>query len=130
MATTVELSTTIDADVETVIRHVKTPRLLDHVTAPLIKFGYPESFAHDEEWPLGENRVTMRFMGLIPLGWQVIGIEMPESPDADTTLLFTKPATVPGATELGAGQVVEFLVGFSNKGDKDFVIETLDASFR
>ena len=52
------------------------------------------------------------------------------SPDADTTLLFTKPTTVPGATELGAGQVVEFLVGFSNKGDKDFVIETLDASFR
>ncbi len=64
------------------------------------------------------------------------------SPDADTTLLFTKPATGAGpaisagaggassSVELPAGQIVEFLVGFANKGQDDFVLETLDASFR
>lgn len=49
------------------------------------------------------------------------------SPDADTYLLFTKP-TSPG--ELPAGQVVRLLVGFTNKGDKDFVVENMEASFR
>ncbi len=32
--------------------------------------------------------------------------------------------------ELPAGVMVKFLVGFYNKGDKDFIVETLDASFR
>lgn len=50
------------------------------------------------------------------------------SPDADTTILFTKPANNP--QELPAGQVVEFLVGFLNRGKQDFVLETLEASFR
>lgn len=61
--------------------------------------------------------------------------------DAETMLLFTKPSIVhtfdSGSVELPAGKVVEFLVGFNNKGDADgiesppdFVVETLDASFR
>jgi len=61
--------------------------------------------------------------------------------DADTMLLFTKPSIIntfeSGSVELPAGKVVEFLVGFNNKGDADgiesppdFVVETLDASFR
>jgi translocon-associated protein subunit alpha len=32
--------------------------------------------------------------------------------------------------DLPAGNLVEFLVGFSNKGSQEFVLETLDASFR
>jgi len=53
------------------------------------------------------------------------------SPDADTTLLFIKPAQTAGASvELPAGKIVEFLVGFANKGENDFVIESLEASFR
>ena len=53
------------------------------------------------------------------------------SPDADTTLLFTKPTQASGgAVELPAGKIVEFLVGFANKGDKDFVVDSLEASFR
>ena len=32
--------------------------------------------------------------------------------------------------ELPAGNLVEFLVGFTNKGGQDFVLETLEASFR
>lgn len=53
------------------------------------------------------------------------------SPDADTTLLFVKPI-VTGASqiELPAGMPVEFLVGFRNRGEQDFVVETIEASFR
>ena len=29
-----------------------------------------------------------------------------------------------------AGALVKFLVGFTNKGEKDFVVETMEASFR
>jgi len=49
------------------------------------------------------------------------------SPDAETYILFTDPI---GTKDLAAGSLVKFLVGFSNKGDEDFVIDYLDTSFR
>ncbi|GLH15306.1 Uncharacterized protein GBIM_19786 [Gryllus bimaculatus] len=53
------------------------------------------------------------------------------SSDADTTILFTKPTqSTSGNLELPAGNIVEFLVGFNNKGKQDFILETLEASFR
>lgn len=59
------------------------------------------------------------------------GPEKNVSPDADTTLLFTRPAQHVGSNvELPAGKIVEFLVGFTNKGESDFIVESLDASFR
>lgn len=54
-----------------------------------------------------------------------------KSPDADTHLLFVKPLYKSGQQlELPGGVPVEFLVGFNNKGNKDFVIESVEASFR
>jgi len=57
------------------------------------------------------------------------GSEKTTSPDADTTLLFTKP---PGTSnmELPAGQITEFLVGFTNKGSDDMVMDSVEASLR
>lgn len=52
------------------------------------------------------------------------------SPDADTTILFTRPVTSSANLELPAGNVVELLIGFSNKGQQEFVLEAVDASFR
>jgi len=49
------------------------------------------------------------------------------SPDAETFFLFTDPI---GTKDLAAGSLVKFLVGFLNKGDKDFIIDSLDTSFR
>merc|ERR1712130_660033 len=51
------------------------------------------------------------------------------SPDADTVILFTKP---PGTSnlELPAGQIAEFLVGFTNKGDQEMVVDSMEASLR
>lgn len=48
------------------------------------------------------------------------------SPDVDTLFLFVKPTE----SDLPAGSVVDFLVGFTNKGEKDFTIDSMDASFR
>ncbi|MHA7820677.1 MAG: hypothetical protein ACX930_13600 [Erythrobacter sp.] len=87
MTRTIELTTTIDASPDEVTRHVMTPRLLDHVASPMIEFGYPPSFDRNADWPLGEHHVTMRLFGVLPIGWQAIGIEIPESPDPDVTLL-------------------------------------------
>ena len=54
------------------------------------------------------------------------------SPFANTTILFTRPAQnlASDSVELPAGHIVEFLVGFENKGESDFIVEALDASFR
>jgi len=51
------------------------------------------------------------------------------SADADTIILFTKP---PGTTnlELPAGQVTEFLVGFTNKGEQEMMVDSMEASLR
>lgn len=57
--------------------------------------------------------------------------ETTKSPNADTYLLFTKPLYTPGVQlDLPGGKPVEFLIGFTNQGQDDFVIETVEASFR
>ncbi|XP_028391715.1 translocon-associated protein subunit alpha-like [Dendronephthya gigantea] len=48
------------------------------------------------------------------------------SPDAETTILFTSHPE----QEIAAGSIVDCLVGFTNNGKNDFVIEALDASLR
>jgi len=50
------------------------------------------------------------------------------SPHLDCTLLFTKP--VGDGMELPVGKQVEFLVGVINSGDRDFILDYADASFR
>lgn len=57
--------------------------------------------------------------------------ESTTSPDANTQLLFVRPLYTAGSQlELPGGVPVEFLIGFLNKGKNDFVIETVEASFR
>jgi len=51
------------------------------------------------------------------------------SADADTTLLFTKPVGTSNM-ELPAGQMVELLVGFTNKGEQEMMVDSLEASLR
>ncbi|XP_061197832.1 translocon-associated protein subunit alpha-like [Saccostrea echinata] len=53
--------------------------------------------------------------------------QLKPSPDADAVMLFTKPV---GATDLPAGETIRFLVGFTNKGEKTFTVQSLECSFR
>jgi translocon-associated protein subunit alpha len=55
--------------------------------------------------------------------------ESTTSKDADTTLLFTKPAGITNM-ELPAGQITEFLIGFTNKGSEDMIVNHVEASLR
>ncbi|XP_068701526.1 translocon-associated protein subunit alpha-like [Montipora foliosa] len=48
------------------------------------------------------------------------------SPDADTVILFTKPAN----QEFPAGEVIKCLVGLANNGKNDFIVEVIEASLR
>ncbi|XP_028824759.1 translocon-associated protein subunit alpha isoform X2 [Denticeps clupeoides] len=50
--------------------------------------------------------------------------EFKASPHADTTILFVRGEDFP------ANNIVKFLLGFTNKGSENFVVESLDASFR
>jgi len=51
------------------------------------------------------------------------------SADADTTLLFTRPVGT-NNMELPAGQMVELLIGFTNKGEQEMMVDSLEASLR
>lgn len=51
------------------------------------------------------------------------------SDDADVTFMFTRPI-VDKPYEFAIGKEVHFLVGFKNKAQNDFHINTMDASFR
>jgi len=55
-------------------------------------------------------------------------VQLKPSPDIDSFFLFTKPSGM--GLELPAGRDVHFLVGFANKGSKDFIVDSMDASFR
>ncbi|XP_078689848.1 translocon-associated protein subunit alpha-like [Branchiostoma floridae x Branchiostoma belcheri] len=51
------------------------------------------------------------------------------SPDADTTVLFTTTNTLQDQ-QIPATKLVRVLVGFTNKGDKDFIVESMEGAFR
>ncbi|XP_020364512.1 translocon-associated protein subunit alpha isoform X2 [Oncorhynchus kisutch] len=55
---------------------------------------------------------------------EAVGGDVKASPNADTTILFVKGDDFP------ANDIVKFLMGFTNKGSDNFVVESLDASFR
>ncbi|XP_025422214.1 translocon-associated protein subunit alpha [Sipha flava] len=79
----------------------------------------------DEEMIVSEDQVLVETEGDESI------LEDVEPTDADTFLLFTKPVFEEKASiELPAGRLSEFLVGFTNKGSNDLVLETLDASLR
>jgi len=49
------------------------------------------------------------------------------SPDALTAIYFVDP---PEGKEIFAGKLVHFLIGFTNRGEKDFIVHFLEPSFR
>lgn len=53
------------------------------------------------------------------------------SENVDTFILFMNPNVPSGDNrDIPTGQVIRILVGFTNKGDKDFTVETMEGSFR
>ncbi len=76
----VVVKTVLDAPVERIWAEVKTPRLLNYVAAPLIVFDLIDPKTMPAHWGDGRYLVSMRFLGLIPIGrqWFVTSTPQPE----------------------------------------------------
>jgi ligand-binding SRPBCC domain-containing protein len=83
----ISISTILDAPVQQVWDHVQTSRLLDYVAAPFIRFVPDNKSTYPERWTKGEYRVRMMLFGIMPIGWQIIGISYPAVDDSNTYLL-------------------------------------------
>lgn len=76
----VVVNTVLDAPVERIWAELKTPRLLNYVAAPLIVFDLIDPPTMPAHWSDGRYLVSMRFLGLIPLGrqWIITSTPQPE----------------------------------------------------
>jgi len=84
------------------------------------------AFADEDEVEEEEDEGVVEEEGGVPVEEEG---DKTTSSDVDTTILFTKPAGTSNM-ELPAGQISEFLVGFSNTGSQEMVVEALEASLR
>jgi hypothetical protein len=75
------VTTILDAPVERIWAELKTPRVLKHVAAPLIAFDHIDPATMPALWGDGRYLVRMRFLGLIPIGRQMIVTSMPQPED-------------------------------------------------
>lgn len=75
------VTTILDAPVERIWAEVKTPRLLNYVAAPLIVFDLIDPATMPAQWGGGRYLVSMRFLGLIPIGRQWIVTTTPQPED-------------------------------------------------
>lgn len=71
------LSTTLPAPIDTVWDLVRRPALLEHVARGRLSFRPLDPPVFPEIWEEGTYRVRLRGLGLIPLGWQEIGVSFP-----------------------------------------------------
>lgn len=74
---TVERSTVLDAPPERVWEELRRPALLNFVAYPILTFEPVDPPAFPKQWEAREYRVLPRLFGAVPLGWQVVGIELP-----------------------------------------------------
>ena len=68
------LETNLSAPPERVWAEVKTIRLFRHVTAPFIVFRSAEPGGFPDHFVEGAHRVSMYFLGFIPIGQQVVNV--------------------------------------------------------
>ncbi len=73
---TIELETFLPAEAAIVWDHVLRPRLLRFVAKGMLTFQPVDPDMFPERWSDGQYRVQKYFMGLLPIGWQDIGIEL------------------------------------------------------
>jgi hypothetical protein len=73
----VDVSTTLACSLDEAIAHVRTPRLLQFVASPLVRFVPVEPSEFPDVWGEGRYTVALRLFGVIPFGEQAIVISMP-----------------------------------------------------
>jgi hypothetical protein len=75
----VAVETLIDVSAEEVWARVRTLPLLEHVSAPLIRFAPVDPPVPPTVLADGDYRVSMQLFGVIPMGEQVIGVRFLET---------------------------------------------------
>lgn len=70
----VEIDTIIPAPAETIWHHLGRPALLVHVAAPILRFRPIDPPEWPERWAEGDYSAAMRFLGILPLGRQTVGL--------------------------------------------------------
>lgn len=75
-----DVSTLLHCTFEQAVSAVMTPRLLEYVAAPLLRFTPVDTSGFPPVWSEGAYRVRMQLFGVVPLGEQTIVISFPEVP--------------------------------------------------
>ncbi len=75
------LKTVLDCDPDTAWRAIRSPAVLQAVSAPWMGFESREEGGFPEEWPTGEHVVCVKAFGIVPIADQVIGISFPQRRD-------------------------------------------------
>lgn len=78
---TITITTYLDVEPDVVREHVMTPRLLNYIVAGLMTFRPVQPDALPHRWRPGKYVVRMRAFHLLPIGWQIVGIELPARGD-------------------------------------------------
>jgi len=93
-------------------------------------FAYAEEdeLDNDDDVDSATDEASVSEDGAKPEDDDTDDVKLSASPDAETTILFTKPYGS-ASSELPAGQIAEFLVGFANKGENEMMIDSVEAAF-
>jgi ligand-binding SRPBCC domain-containing protein len=78
-------TTILPASVEDVWQLLQRPDTLIFVSAPLLKFK-PRGEPLPEVWAEGDYEVSLRFLGIVPLGRQTIGVRFEPAEDGTRRL--------------------------------------------
>ncbi len=74
----IELTTTLNAPLDTVWEALQHPATLVHVSQGFLSFTPVDPPELPERWAEGEYRVSLKAFGVLPIGSQVLGVEFPE----------------------------------------------------
>lgn len=77
----VDVSTVLPCPIADVVTHVKTPRLLEYVAKPIVRFVPVSPNPFPAVWPEGTHWVKLRLLGFIPFGRQAVVISYPPYPN-------------------------------------------------
>ena len=76
----IRITTTLAAPIDTIWREVQRPAVLEYIARGRLAFQPIDPPEFPEIWAEGSYRAALRGFGVIPLGWQEIGVSFPEVP--------------------------------------------------
>lgn len=72
----IEISTVLNAPPERIAAEVRTSKLLKYVARGMLAFRPIDPPAFPDVWTEGHYKAAMLWKGFLPIGWQIIGIEI------------------------------------------------------